>query len=184
MSESTSTPSHIAKNITIGVITSVLAAFLIYYTIGNPKKAEFTKKKEATKKAWTSYNENRSVFIQALKTIDTAMDDERAKKLLNHQIDIAVGNMENIKKETDADQRVFSTVDITIEQIKEMKPLFEGYFTERTNFINKNPEALVDDPYLVNLQKSFAEDMTILRTRDTLRLNTFREGLMKDYGIQ
>jgi hypothetical protein len=184
MSELTSTPTHIAKNITIGVITSVLAAVLIYYTIGNPKKAEFAKKKEATKKAWTSYKENRAVFIQALKSIDTAMDDERAKKLLNHQIDIAVSNMENIKKETDADQRVFSTVDITIEQIKEMKPLFESYFNDRANFINKNPEALIDNPYLVNLQKNFAEDMSNLRTRDTLRLNTFRDGLIKDYGVE
>ncbi len=184
MSEASNTSTHIAKNITIGVVTSVLAAFLIYFTIGNPKKAEFSKKKEATKKAWASYKENRAVFIQALKSIDTTMDDNRAKKLLNHQIDIAVGNLENIKKETDADQRVFSTIDITIEQIKEMKPLFENFFKDRTNYLTKNPETLTDDPYLIETQKNFEEDIKNLKTRDTLRLNKFRDGLIKEYGIE
>ncbi len=184
MSDSSSTPSHIIKNITIGVITSVLAALLIYYTIGNPAKAEFSKKKAATKKAWTSYKENRAVFVEALKTMDTAMDDNRAKKLLHHYLDISIDNMENIKKETDADQRIFSTIDITVAQVKEMKPLFDNYFTERENFIRNNPDVFIDNPTLVKLEKKMLEDMAILQTRDTLRLNTFRNGLIKDYGVE
>ncbi|MBL0146465.1 MAG: hypothetical protein IPP48_12700 [Chitinophagaceae bacterium] len=119
-----------------------------------------------------------------MKQIDSALDMEAGRKTLNHQIDIAINNLENIKKESDADQRVFSTVDITIEQIKEMKPIFNTYFDNRIAYIEKNPDATEDAPYLVEIQQKLINEMRNLGTRDTLRLSTFYRGLVKDYDIQ
>ena len=184
MADGTSSTKHTIKNATIGVITTVIGAIIIYFLIGNPKKAEFAKKKDATQKAWTSFKENKTVFSTVMKQIDSALDMDAGRKTLNHQIDIAINNLENIKKESDADQRVFSTVDITIEQIKEMKPIFNTYFDNRIAYIEKNPDATEDAPYLVEIQQKLINEMRNLGTRDTLRLSTFYRGLVKDYDIQ
>ncbi len=181
-----SSGNSMVKNIAIGVITPVLAATIIYFlgfNKGDDGKAEFKKKKEATEKAWLAYIQNRGIFSTMMKDLGKSGDIEIARSNINHEIDATVGNLENIKKETNADQRVFSSVDIVIQQMKDMKPIFNKFLDDITAYITTNPTEEQGNAFIRELGEGLKEQMVGLRQRDSLRLAVFYEGLNKDYKI-
>ncbi len=92
-----SNTAHIIKNIVIGVVTSVVAALIIYF-IQNPNRADFAKKKKATLSAWNSYLKNNETYLTIIKKYSDAKDIATAKRNVNHEMEATLLNMENIKK--------------------------------------------------------------------------------------
>lgn len=182
MTESTNTTSHIVKNVTIGVITSVLAALLIYYTIGNPKKEEFAKKKAATLRAWKSYQQNKDIYVQVFQHMDTLGDLEATKRRINHEVDMTINNMENIKLETSADQRIMSAIDINIKKLREYKLLVNKYLDDAMAYSPSSSTS--EEEFIKKLTSNFetaAQENTFM---DSLRLNTIENDLIKEYKIE
>jgi hypothetical protein len=172
------------KNILIGVTTSVLAAVAIYFLgIQDNSKEEFKKRKEATIKAWTAYTENKQIFSAVMKKFTSTNDNETNRININHEFDMAINNLENVKKETGADQRVYSTVDIMVEQMKNFKPIMNKFLDDIGTFAASNPTEEEGQAFMKKVAVSFRADMEALKARDTLRLNTFYQGLNKDYKI-
>lgn len=181
-----SSGNSMVKNIAMGVITPVLAATIIYFlgfNKGDDGKAEFKKKKEATEKAWSAYVQNRGIFSTMMKDLGKSGDIEMTRSNINHEIDATVGNLESIKKEANADQRVFSSVDIVIQQMKDMKPIFNKFLDDITAYIATNPTEEQGNAFILSLGDGLKEQMAGLRQRDSLRLAVFYEGLNKDYKI-
>lgn len=176
----------LARSIAIGVITPVLAATIIYFLGFNNKddgKAEFKRKKEATEKAWSAYLENRGIFSAVMKELGRSGDIEISRKNINHEIDITVNNLETIKKEPNADQRVYSSVDIVIQQMKDMKPIMNKFLDDINNYAATNPTEAEGNAFVLGLGEDLNRQMVQLRQRDSLRLAVFYEGLNKDYKI-
>lgn len=174
----------IVKNITIGVLTPVIAAALIYYFgFDKTKNDDFEKKKAATVKAWTAFVQNKGIFSRAMKQLGAATDLDALRNNINHEIDVTMGNMENIKKENDADQRVFSTIDVTVAQIREMKPIMNKFLDDVNSFIATNPTEEDAGNYMLQAQEKLATQLSGLRSRDSIRLKTFYDGLNEEYKI-
>lgn len=178
------TPASIARNIGIGVITPVLAATIIYFLGFNRNDdAEFKKKKTATIEAWNSYEQNKEIFSKVFKQMDSAADIEVTRKKINYQMDAAVANLENVKKESNADLRVFSSVDLTIQQIKELKPLLNKYLDDILAYAATNPSETEGLAFVDSIAPILKQEAIQLKQRDSIRMATYYEGLNKDYGI-
>ena len=174
------------KKIAIDVVTPVLAATIIYFLGFNTNddgKAAFKRKKAATEKAWTLFVENKGIFSAVMKELGGSTDIELTRSNINHEIDVTVTNLESIKKDGDADQRVYSSVELTAQQIKDVKPLLNKFLDDMTAFAAGNPTEEQGMAYIKNLGEDLKEKMILLKARDSLRLNTFYKGLNKDYGV-
>ncbi|MGG9963580.1 hypothetical protein [Ferruginibacter sp. SUN106] len=180
-------PASIARNIGIGVVTPVLAATIIYFLGFNRNEgSDFKKKKEATIKTWTAYVQNRGILSSVFKEfehVDTTMEIETLRNNIYHEIDITIDNMENIKKEPNADQRVYSTIDIVEQQIKDMKPIMGKMIDDMITFSSaeQTPESV--EVFQQQQKEDVSRKMHGLMQRDSIRLATFYEGLNKDYNI-
>jgi hypothetical protein len=178
------TPASIARNIGIGVITPVLAATIIYFLgFNRSENGEFNKKKAATIEAWNAYEQNKAIFSKVFKQMDSTADLELTRKKINYQIDAAIMNMENIKKETNADQRVFSCVDLSIQQIKDLKPVLNKYLDDMLSFIDTNPTEIQGRAFVDSTAPIVTEEAKQIKQRDSIRMATYYEGLHKDYGV-
>ncbi|GAB2815517.1 hypothetical protein [Ferruginibacter profundus] len=179
--------ASIARNIGIGVVTPVLAATIIYFLGFNKNEgSDFKKKKEATIKTWTAYVQNRGILSTVFKQfehVDSSMEIETLRNNIYHEIDITIDNMENIKKEPNADQRVYSTIDIVEQQIKEMKPIMGKMIDDMISFsaTEQTPESV--EIFQQQQMEDVAKKMRGLMQRDSIRLATFYEGLNKDYNV-
>jgi hypothetical protein len=176
--------SSMVKNVVVGVLTPVLAATIIYFLGFNNRddgKAGFKKKKEATEKAWSAYIQNRGIFSTVMKDLGKSGDIEVTRNNINHEIDVTVDNMENIKKEPDADQRVYSSVDIIMQQMKEMKGIMNKFLDDMTAFEATNPSEEEGMKFIKGRANDLKLQMVQLAQRDSLRLAVFYDGLNKDY---
>lgn len=171
------------KNIAIGVLTPVLAATIIYFLGFNRSddKADFKKKKAATEKAWMAYVQNKGIFSTVLKQLGSSSDIEAVRAGINHEIDVTVESMADIKKEPGADQRVYSSIDITTGQMKELKLLLNKYLDDLTDFAANNPTEEQGQAFVLQLGEKLKQQMLQVKQRDLLRLNTYYQGLNKDY---
>jgi hypothetical protein len=187
MAENTSTTAHIAKNITIGVISSVLAAALIYFFLNNPVKEERKKKKEATVRAWKSYQQNRKIFSDVMANMKHTDDIERSKNNVSHEIEATITNMLNIKNEPNIDQRVLSSIDITVGQMKEIKPVLLKFYDDMAGYVNTN-QNLTEEEFLKYMMEDAApklrNQMLDLKQRDSLRLATIETDLKNEYNLK
>ncbi|MBP6431182.1 MAG: hypothetical protein KA319_05400 [Ferruginibacter sp.] len=187
MRENSSTTAHIAKNITIGVISSVLAAALIYFFLNNPVKEERKKKKEATVRAWKSYQQNRKIFSDVMTNMKHNDDIERSKSNISHEIDATITNMLNIKNESNIDQRLLSSIDITVDQMKEIKSVLLKYYDDMVLYIENNPnlsETQVVKYILEDAAPKLQNQMIDLKQRDSLRLTTIKTDLVNEYNLK
>ncbi|MGB4845869.1 MAG: hypothetical protein WBP16_15495 [Ferruginibacter sp.] len=171
------------KNIAIGVITPVLAATIIYFLGFNRSsdKTEYKNKKAATEKAWMAYVQNKGIFSTVLKQLGSSPDIETVRAGINHEIDVTVENMADIKKEPGADQRVYSSIDITTGQMKEIKLLLNKYLDDMIAYAASNPTEEQGQAFVLQLGENLKQQMLQLKQRDSLRLNTYYLGLNKDY---
>lgn len=177
--------SSIARNIGIGVVTPVLAATIIYFLGFNKgDNTEFKKKKEATISTWAVFVQNKAIFSSVFDQMNKSGDIEKTRASTNHEIDVTLLNMENLKKEANADQRVYSTIDITIQQMKELKPMFNKFFDDILTYAATNPTEEEGQIFIQKLGSDFKKEVDELKNRDSIRLNTFYEGLNKDYNIK
>ncbi|MBS1513248.1 MAG: hypothetical protein JST86_20600 [Bacteroidetes bacterium] len=176
----------IARNITVGVVTPVLAAAIIYFLgFNRGDKTEFNKKKEATVKAWNMYMQNKDIFASVFKQMDDSnatMEELRGR--VNHEIDVTVDNMEAIKKDGNADQRVYSTIDIVSQQIKDIKPLMNTFIDDMENFLTRNPSVDEVKDFAAEKQDGLLDQVYKLKKRDSIRLNVFYNDLNKEYGVK
>lgn len=178
------TPASIARNIGIGVITPVLAATIIYFLGFNRNdNAEFKKKKAATIEAWNAFEQNKEVYSKVFKAASNVTDIEVTRKNVNYQIDATVDNMNSIKKDGNADQRLYSTIDLTVKQILDMKPLINKYFDDILAFSAQNVTETEGQAFINKIVPQFKADLDQIKQRDSIRLAVFYEGLNKDYGI-
>jgi len=178
------TPASIARNISIGVITPVLAATIIYFLGFNRNdNADFKKKKDASVRTWAALEQNKDIFSAVMQRMDTATDIEATRKGINHEIDVTVDNMDNIKKEPNADQRVYSSIDIATTQMKDIKLLMNKFLDDMAAFAAKNPTEDEGKAFVTELAVGFRKDMARVKQRDSIRLAVFYEGLNKEYGI-
>lgn len=186
MAENSSTTAHIAKNITIGVISSVLAAALIYFFLNNPVKEERKKKKDATVRAWKSYQQNRKIFSDVMAKMKHTDDIERSKSNITHEIDATINNMLNIKNEPNIDQRILSSIDITVGQMKDIKPILLKFYDDMATYVTTN-QNLTEDKFLKYMMEDAApklrNQMIDLKQRDSLRLATIETDLKKEYNL-
>lgn len=177
--------SSIARNIGIGVVTPVLAATIIYFLGFNKgDNTEFKKKKEAIISTWAVFVQNKAIFSSVFDQMNKSGDIEKTRASANHEIDVTLLNMENLKKEANADQRVYSTIDITIQQMKELKPMFNKFFDDILTYAATNPTEEEGQIFIQKLGSDFKKEVDELKSRDSIRLNTFYEGLNKDYNIK
>ncbi|HMU71289.1 MAG TPA: hypothetical protein PKD93_01055 [Ferruginibacter sp.] len=180
-----SSGNSMVRNIAVGVITPVLAAAIIYF-LGLNKgddKADFRKKKEATEKTWTSYIQNKEIFSTVMKKLGGSEDIEAVRSSINHEIETTISNLDNVKKEPNADQRVYSSIDITIQQMKDMKPLMNKFLDDMTAFVATNPTEEQGMAYIQQLSIDLQKKMGQLSQRDSMRLATYYDGMNKDYRI-
>ncbi|MBN8700045.1 MAG: hypothetical protein E6Q96_01170 [Cyclobacteriaceae bacterium] len=180
-----SSGNSMIRNIAVGVITPVLAAAIIYFLGFNKgdDKAEFRKKKEATEKVWTSYIQNKEIFSTVMKKLGGSEDIEAVRSSINHEIETTISNLDNVKKEPNADQRVYSSIDITIQQMKDMKPLMNKFLDDMTAFVATNPTEEQGMAYIQQLSIDLQKKMGQLSQRDSMRLATYYDGMNKDYSI-
>lgn len=172
------------RNILVGVVTPVIAAALIYFFgFDRSKKDDFNKKKEATQKTWGAYIQNKSIFSAVMKKLGSSDDIEATRNSINHELEVTISNMENIKKEPDADQRVYSTIDIVTQQMKDMRPILNKFIDDMAAYANSNPTEEEGKAFVNEQAELLRNKMSNLRDRDSLRLNAFYEGLNKDYKI-
>ncbi|MEI9958960.1 MAG: hypothetical protein WDM90_22200 [Ferruginibacter sp.] len=184
------TPQHtvksVARNIGIGVVTPVLAATIIYF-LGfnrNGSSEEFKKKKDATVNVWTAAMQNKGILSKVFIQMDQNTPLDKARENVNHEVDIAVDNMENIRKEANADQRVYSSIDIITQQIKEIKPIFSAYTDAVLAFYAENHPDSILKAFEAEKLEELSNKMQALTARDTTRLNVFYNGLNKDYSVK
>jgi hypothetical protein len=181
--------SIVIRNITIGVITSVLAATVIYFLGYNKdEKAEFKKKKEATIKVWGAYQENlriTSALFDKLKAAQNEKDTDIVglRTKITHEIEASLITMENIKREPNADSRVYSTIDIKAQQFQELLALINKYLDEMYAFIATNPTEAEGQAFLNKLDPETRKQGADIKQRDSLRLATYYDGLNKDYDV-
>ena len=181
--------SSVARNISIGVITSVLAATVIYFLGYNKdEKAEFKKKKDATIKVWNAYRENLDItgalfykLQTAIKAGDTNIVETRTA--INHELEASLSAMENIKKEPNADTRVYSTIDIKVQQGKELLALTNRFFDDVSAFIATNPTDAEGQAYVNRVDPEFIRQKAAITQRDSARLAVYYEGLNKEYEM-
>ncbi|MGF2414158.1 MAG: hypothetical protein ACQUYJ_17635, partial [Ferruginibacter sp.] len=165
-------------------VTPVLAATIIYFLGFNKNDdADFKKKKEATVQTWNVFIQNKGIFSTVMKQLASSNDLEVTRKNINHEIDVTIENMENIKKEPNADQRVYSTIDITAQQIKEIKPLMNKFLDDILAYAAKDPTEEEGKAYILQLGEGLKTEMAGLRQRDSIRLAVFYDGLNKDYNV-
>lgn len=179
-------PASIARNISIGVLTSVLAATIIYFLGYNRNdKQEFNKKKEATIKVWGAYQENLRITSTLFDQLAIMKEENIAARLdeINHELDVALGNMENVKREAGADTRVYSTIDIRVQQFKEGKPLFNKYFQQLITLQTDNTPDAEATTIATNMVESLKKELATIKSRDSFRLATYYDGLNKDYDV-
>jgi hypothetical protein len=127
--------------------------------------------------------QNKSIFTSILKQLGNSDDIDVMRNTINHELDITVGNMENIKKETNADQRVYSAIDVVVQQVKDIKPLMNKFLDDFITYANTNPAEEEEKIFALKLGEDLKIQMAGLRQRDSLRLTTFYEGLNKDYDV-
>lgn len=175
------------KNILMGVVTPVLAATIIYFLGFNNKdesKVEFLRKKEATEKTWIAYIQARGIFSAVMKKLGESGDIEITRNNINHEIETSIGNLENIKKEPNADQRVYSSVDIMIQQMKDLKPLMNKFLDDMSAYAATNPPEEEGFKFVQERGLELKSQVTHLRQRDSLRLAVYYDGMNKDYKIK
>jgi len=178
------TPASIARNIGIGVVTPVLAATIIYFLgFNRSSDTDFKKKKEATEKTWAAYVQNKEIFSSVFDQMNKTTDIEATRKNINHEIDVTVANMENIKKEPGADQRVYSTIDITTSQMQDVRSVTNKFLDDMSTFQVTNPTEAEGRAFIEGRAIAFKKDVSDIRQRDSIRLATFYEGLNKDYSV-
>ncbi len=177
----------IIRNITIGVITSVLAATVIYFLGYNKdEKADFKKKKEATIKVWSAYQENLRItaeLFDKLKADSNNQDIVGRRAAISHEIEASLSTMENIKREPNADSRVYSTIDITVQQTKDLLALTNKFFDDMYAFAATNPTNDEGLAFIERVKPEFKNGGATIKQRDSARLATFYQGLNKDYDI-
>jgi len=185
-SPSQHTVKSVARNIGVGVVTPVLAATIIYFLGFNRSGSseEFKKKKEATVNVWTAAMQNKGILSKVFIQMDQNTPLDKARDNVNHEVDIAVDNMENIRKEPNADQRVYSSIDIITQQIKEIKPIFSTYTDAVLAFYAENHPDSILKAFEAEKLEDLTNKMQALTARDTTRLNVFYNGLNKDYNIK
>jgi hypothetical protein len=180
-------PTVIARNIAIGVITSVLAATVIYFLGYNRSdKQDFNKKKEATIKVWNAYQENMRVTSALFDKLEAAKNDTDIvgrRNAITHEIETALSAMDNVKKEPGADTRVYSTVDIKVQMFKDGLVLINKYFDDIYAFAATNPTEAEGQAYIARVEPEIRKQTTAIKQRDSLRLATYYDGLNKDYDV-
>ncbi|HAO46120.1 MAG TPA: hypothetical protein PLZ45_15290 [Ferruginibacter sp.] len=182
-----SSGNSMLKNILMGVVTPVLAATIIYFLGFNNKdesKVEFLRKKEATEKTWIAYIQARGIFSAVMKKLGESGDIEITRNNINHEIETSIGNLENIKKEPNADQRVYSSVDIMIQQMKDLKPLMNKFLDDMSAYAATNPPEEEGFKFVQERGLELKSQVTHLRQRDSLRLAVYYDGMNKDYKIK
>jgi membrane-associated HD superfamily phosphohydrolase len=176
----------VIRNITIGVITSVLAATVIYYLGYNKdEKAEFKKRKEATIRVWGTYRENLDIASGIFDKLANMREDEIEirREQVKHEMEVAITNMENVKKEPGADTRVYSTIDLKAQQLKEAVPIFMKFYDDILVFKATNPTEQQGEVFKDKTIAALKEQLGEIKSRDSFRLAKYYEGLNKDYDI-
>jgi hypothetical protein len=176
----------IARNIAIGVITSVLAATVIYYLGYNKnEKADFNKRKEATIKVWNDYQENMRITGDVFDKMSKLTDDEIMSRRAdaNHELEVAIGNLENVKNESGADTRIYSTIDIKAQQYKDAQPVLNKLFDGMLALKVANPTEEEGQATMNKLAEEIKNQLYANKQRDSFRLATYYEALNKEYGI-
>ena len=184
MSESTSN-KETAKKIIISIVSTVAAALIIFYFIDSKKPNQ--ERKQATLRAWNSYIQNRKIFQNTMTEAGNAMmagkgDLPKGKNIAFNEMDLTISNLENIKTQNNVDDRLFSLVDITINQLKEIKPLFEEMFLTIAELNNSNLSETELQNKLNSLTTEFSTSINDIKSRDKIMVNTFKEALCKEYG--
>jgi len=180
-------PTTVIRNIAIGVITSVLAATVIYFLGYNRNdKQDFNKKKEATIKVWDAYQENMRVTSALFDKLDAVKNDTDIvgrRNAITHEIETALSAMENVKREPGADTRVYSTIDIKVQMFKDGLAVINKYFDDVYAFAATNPTEAEGQAYLARVEPEIRKQGAVIKQRDSLRLATYYDGLNKDYDI-
>jgi hypothetical protein len=186
-SSSSKPGSGTIKNILVGVITTVAATAIIYYlNIPEPSAREETKKKkEATEKDWNTYSQNRAIFSDVLKKMDDGSPNiEKRRTDINHEIDATVTSMENIKKDALIDPRINTMVDISNQQMLDLKSAINSYFDEMLSFAAKNPTEAEGHAFITQLGGQFISQVKNLKSRDSLRMSTYSAEIKKEYKLE
>lgn len=180
---------HIVRNIIIGVVTSVIGALIIFFVIpDNTLKKDFEKRKKATISAWDSYLKNKDIFGRTL--INLGEDTSETKTVAsmkadaNHEFDITISNLENIKKTPDADPKVFSAVDILSDQIKSFRPLLNSTLDDIVKFGETTSDTAEIRKFGEIRSDEMSKQYDNIKKRDSLRLQTIISDLKKEYKYE
>ncbi len=184
MSESTSNKETV-KKIIISIVSTVAAALIIFYFIDSKKPNQ--ERKQATLRAWNSYTQNKKIFQNTMSEMGNAMmagkgDLVTGQNNTSNEINLTISNLENIKTQNNVDDRLFSLVDITVSQIKEIKSLFGKVFQTITQLANSNLSETETQNQAQNIITEFATNISDIKNRDKIRVNTFIDALCKEYG--
>jgi hypothetical protein len=111
-------------------------------------------------------------------------DMEASKNKVAHEIDVTIKNLSNIKSETTADQRIFSAIDITSDQLKETKTIMTYYFDQLKNLTTQRLTEEQGFAEMNKLVEKLKTQMSELKSRDEVRLDALEKDLINEYDLK
>lgn len=177
---------NIVRSVSIGVLTTVIGATIIYFLgFQDSGRQERKLRKQATTKAWQTYRANLDIFSAVFKKMDDGSADiERKRTDAQHEIDATLVSFENIKKEANIDSRLISLIDIKAGQLTELRKVVSAYFDEIQTFAAQDPTEQQGMAFIRDLGSRLEQEVKALKGRDSIRVAAYTEELKKDYDLE
>lgn len=176
---------NIVRSVTIGVLTTVIGATIVYFLgFQDSGRQERKLRKQATAKAWQTYQANLEIFSTVFKRMDDGSDDiERKRTDAHHEIDATLTSFENIKKEANIDSRLISLIDIKAGQLTALRNIVTIYFDEIQAFAAQDPTEEQGYAFIRDIGGRLEREIKALKGRDSIRVASYTEELKKDYDL-
>lgn len=170
------------KNILLGVLTTVIATFIVYKLgVHNPNKEEYEKHKKATTEAWhdllTYENSFKNTAIRLVCVGDTSnMTTEILREYGNIIDDIA-----NLKKVENVDDLLFSLINRRLGTLQDKKDATADYYKKLEDISNSLLSEDEKTNQTIQLENNFMKRVNDLDNRDTSVMNERQVELKKKY---
>jgi hypothetical protein len=172
------------KNIAIGILTTVVAYFIVHKIFENmDKKKEEKKVREANLKVWSSINSYKSSVFQKLQTLSCfSCDYGQMRDEMIREFDQVSKSLNNLKNESLIDERMKTILDRTIGTFTDMKPAYQVFFDSMIP-LRALPDS-VQTGSGVHIQENFSKRIKYIATRDTLEINERLRSMEEDFDVE
>jgi hypothetical protein len=172
---------NVWKNIAIGVVTTVLAYFIVHLIFDKKDSQKVRReKREKIETAWKSVNDYINNSRHKFNTIGCYSCDElQMKKELFRELDQMNKSLENIKGDPELDEKMKTIIDRTTQMFSDEKPILESYY-DSLHIARSLPDTEQTAIYR-RLQQTMLEQMSHVQTTDTSEIKQYLADLNKKY---